>query len=88
MREAFITLIERFGPKALESEFDKALRLTFSKAANRRFRYWNAYNDYYRGLTQDTDTSFQRLFGEAFVRAYEEQVERLRAGRAKPTNDE
>ncbi|MCP4407768.1 MAG: type VI secretion system-associated FHA domain protein TagH [Gammaproteobacteria bacterium] len=87
MREAFVTLITRFGPKALEEEFDRALRLTFSKALNRRTRYWKSYVCYYRELTQDTDMSFQSLFGEAFVRAYEEQVERLRASRMNPTDN-
>jgi type VI secretion system protein len=82
MRAAFDSMLQRFDPAELEQRFDKRrskskLRLSASG------QYWDMYKDLYDDMTQDADANFQRLFGEEFARAYEEQMQRLTAGRGR-----
>jgi len=82
MRAAFDSMLERFDPAELEERFKKRksksmLRLTGSAL------FWEMYKNLYDEMTQDADANFQRLFGEEFARAYEEQMQRLTAGRGR-----
>ena len=82
MRAAFDSMVARFDPEELEQRFEKrksksVLRLSSSA------QFWDMYKDLYDDMTQDADANFQRLFGEEFARAYEEQMQRLTSGRGK-----
>ena len=82
MRAAFDSMLQRFDPEELEQRFEKRkpkskLRLSISS------QYWDMYKNLYGDMTQDADASFQRLFGEEFARAYEDQMQRLTAGRGR-----
>jgi predicted component of type VI protein secretion system len=37
------------------------------------------YREHFESIAQDSDAAFQQLFGEAFVRAYDDQIRRLEA---------
>lgn len=80
IREAFRALIDRFDPIQLEQRFAKqhkgSLLLGSQKARN-----WEAYSDYFNELAGDIDKSFQYLFGDGFVRAYEDQLQKLAISR-------
>ena len=45
---------------------------------NRKFKAWDAYCDFYRQVSRDTDAGFQAMFGEKFALAYEEQMRRMK----------
>ena len=80
MRAAFDSMLERFDPEELEERFKKRksksmLRLTGTA------QFWEMYRNLYDEMTQDADANFQRLFGEEFARAYEDQMQRLTSGR-------
>jgi type VI secretion system protein len=82
MRAAFDSMLQRFDPEELEQRFEKLkpkskLRLSSSN------HYWDMYKNLYGDMTQDADANFQRLFGEEFARAYEDQMQRLTAGRGR-----
>ena len=82
MRAAFDAMLQRFDPEELEHRFENRkskskLRLSTSG------QYWDMYKDLYDDMTQDADANFQRLFGEEFARAYEEQMQRLTARRGR-----
>ena len=82
MRAAFDSMLQRFDPEELEQRFEKRksksmLRLSSSS------QYWEMYKDLYDDMTQDADANFQRLFGDEFARAYEEQMQRLTSGRGR-----
>ncbi len=76
IREAFRTVIDRFDPITLEERFGKqgsgGILPGSQKAKN-----WEAYIHYYDELAGDIDRSFQYLFGDGFVRAYEDQLQKL-----------
>ncbi|HED35856.1 MAG TPA: type VI secretion system-associated FHA domain protein TagH [Gammaproteobacteria bacterium] len=76
MRAAFKGVIERFDPEMLNERFSRQQKgsiFTISQDA----KNWEAYLEYYKNLAGDTDSSFQSLFGDEFVNAYEEQLHKL-----------
>lgn len=82
IRQGFERMMERFSPEGLERQFNK-------KGGNgiipglQKAKYWNCYTEYYSGLTDNMEYSFQQLFGSDFVNAYEDQLRRLSAAQKK-----
>ena len=82
IRAAFKSIMDGFSPAVLEKQFErqgKGLGLPGMQKA----RYWNSYVDYYQSSIDNMETSFQHLFGDEFVDAYEEQLRTLAAERKK-----
>jgi type VI secretion system FHA domain protein len=80
IREAFRSLIERFDPVILEERFLKQQKGSLM-IGSQKARNWEAYIEYYNELVGDIDQSFQYLFGDGFVRAYEDQLQKLAISR-------
>ncbi|CAN5674345.1 type VI secretion system-associated FHA domain protein TagH [soil metagenome] len=87
MRVAFEFMLAEFAPDRLEEQFARQIEkgALIGKTAGlrhlRSWRYWELYRDKQLEIAKDPETSFRKLFGEAFAKAYEEQLERLRAQR-------
>jgi type VI secretion system FHA domain protein len=77
MRAAFESMLAEFDADRLQQEFDHQLSKSLVPA---RLRYWDLYRERRQELVKDPEASFRRLFGEEFARAYEEQLQQLRAG--------
>ncbi|WP_440996017.1 type VI secretion system-associated FHA domain protein TagH [Arhodomonas sp. SL1] len=80
MREAFFAMIERFDPDNLETQFSQRQQDSGVLGRMGRRRYWEQYRGLYDEIRQDTEGYFNRLFGEAFVEAYERQMDELKQG--------
>ncbi len=76
IRAAFRGIIDRFDPVQLEKRFAKQKK-GGSILGNQKAKNWDLYLDYYQRLAGDADSSFQYLFGDEFVQAYEEQLQQL-----------
>lgn len=76
IREAFKSVIERFDPITLEERFGKQSSVGILPGSQKA-KNWEAYIQYYDELSGDIDRSFQYLFGDGFVRAYEDQLQKL-----------
>ncbi|MFV9615648.1 MAG: type VI secretion system-associated FHA domain protein TagH [Gammaproteobacteria bacterium] len=80
IRAAFKGVLERFDPVLLDARFSRhnkgSLVLGSQKAKN-----WESYLEYYNELVGDIDNTFQYLFGDDFVQAYEDQLQRLAIAR-------
>jgi predicted component of type VI protein secretion system len=77
MRLAFESMLSQFDPLRLQEEFDRQMKGSiFGVAA--KLRYWELYRDKYGDLIKDAEVGFRTLFGDAFARAYEEHLERLK----------
>ena len=86
MRVAFEFMLAEFDPDRLEEQFDRqiekgALMGKVPAEAAAIWRYWDMYRDKQLEIARDPEASFRKLFGEAFAKAYEEQLERLRTQR-------
>jgi len=85
MRAAYAFMLQRFDPQTLKAQFDaKPGRKGFGFGT--QGRHWEAFEEYYREMTADSDDCFRRLFGDQFARAYEEQIQLLRAARDRTKN--
>lgn len=82
MRAAFKGIIERFDPVLLEKRFEKQNKGGLIPGI-KNAKNWELFCDYYNDLVGDLDNSFQYLFGDDFVRAYEDQLQRLAIARNK-----
>jgi type VI secretion system FHA domain protein len=78
IRSAFSGLITRFEPNKLEERFDRYGGSGLDMISMvKKSRNWEQFINYYSDLVDDMDNSFQKLFGENFVDAYEEQLQKL-----------
>lgn len=80
MRSAFEHMLEDFDPEKLQPRFEKQQK-PHPIAPLQKGRYWRQYQDYYRGLSDNIERSFQQVFGDEFVQAYQDQLRRLAAAR-------
>jgi type VI secretion system FHA domain protein len=80
MRSAFNFLLERFNPQILEAKFDK--QKSNSLLSSKKAKNWDLYSAFYQDIIKDRDDSFQYLFGDDFVQAYEQQMQQLKITRA------
>ncbi len=80
MRAAFDSMLTSFDPVELEERFKKRKAKSMLRMPGGA-QYWEMFRDLYEEMTQDADANFQRLFGEEFARAYEEQMQRLTSRR-------
>jgi type VI secretion system FHA domain protein len=81
MRAALAGVLQRFDPQAIEARLQEPTVMDKVLAANRKAKMWDRMVALYGQMTVEADSDFQRLFGEAFGAAYEEQIERLRQAR-------
>lgn len=83
IREAFEGMIKRFDPQSLEQQFNLGSKGSIIPGA-RAAKNWSAYEKYYAQINNNLDNSFQFLFGDEFVQAYEEQLRKLAIARSQP----
>lgn len=80
IRGAFKSVIERFDPVVLEQRFSKQKKGGLMPGSQKA-KYWESYQEYYNELVGDMDRSFQYLYSDEFVRAYESQLQKLALSR-------
>lgn len=83
MQAALQGVLERFDPQAIEARLAVPTVMDKMLASNRKAKMWDSMVGLYKQMTSEADDDFQRLFGEKFAAAYEEQTARLRM-RRKP----
>ncbi|VAW68078.1 Uncharacterized protein ImpI/VasC [hydrothermal vent metagenome] len=76
MRAAFKGVIGRFDPLQLEKRFAKHNKGGIIPGSQKA-KNWELYLEYFNEQAGDIDNSFQSIFGDEFVNAYEEQLQKL-----------
>ncbi|WED22942.1 type VI secretion system-associated FHA domain protein TagH [Vibrio sp. JC009] len=79
VQAALSAMLKRFEPEQLRNQFDK--KSGRGLLETKKAWYWEQYEDKYKEILTEAEDSFQELFGEAFSKAYQEQVERLSRSR-------
>jgi type VI secretion system FHA domain protein len=77
MRLAFESMLSQLDPNRLQDDFDRQLKKGSILGVPAKLRYWDLYRDKYTDLAKDAQGAFRALFGDAFAKAYEEQLDRL-----------
>lgn len=81
MRAALTGVLKRFEPQALEQRVLTRSVLDSLLPGARKARLWDLFEQMYGEISREAEDDFHALFGREFLRAYEEQVERLQAER-------
>lgn len=84
MRAALTGVLQRFNPAEIEKQQEESVMDTML-AANRKAKMWDRLVELYGDVEREAEDDFQRLFGEKFSTAYEDQVNRLRYSQARPS---
>ena len=77
MRAALEGVLGRFDPAELEGKLAKGSKLSNLIPATRKARLWELFQELFSQLQREAQDDFDELFGKAFLRAYEEQLDRL-----------
>ncbi len=83
MRAALEGVLARFTPEQLEKRIVKKGLLDSMIPATRKAKLWDSYTDMYKEIAREASDDFQKLFGEAFRQAYEEQIKLLQQSEPK-----
>ncbi|MEX8496322.1 type VI secretion system-associated FHA domain protein TagH [Leptothrix ochracea] len=87
MRAALDGVLDRFAPTALEQKLGQGSVFDNLLPMSRKARLWELYLQHFQSIRSEAQDDFQALFGKAFLAAYEQQLERLRAEKTpKPTD--
>jgi FHA domain-containing protein/type VI secretion system protein len=78
MRAALSAVLERFDPVRIESRLDEPSVMDKMLSSSRKAKMWDRLVELYGDIVRQADDDLQRLYGEKFSEAYEEQVARLR----------
>lgn len=81
LRVAFDSMLAEFNADRLQEDFDAQMSKHALPLIPAKMRYWELYREKSQELGTDADATFDRLFGEEFKRAYEEQFRKLKTAR-------
>lgn len=82
MRAALAGVLQRFTPEEIEQRVAGRGLLDNLVPGSRKARMWDLFEAKYAEISREASDDFQALFGNEFLRAYDEQVKRLREDRA------
>lgn len=80
MRAALAHVLSRFTPEEIERKIAAKSALDSLFAANRKAKLWDQFVALQGSIAAEAEDDFNTLFGKAFVKAYEEQMARLKSG--------
>jgi type VI secretion system FHA domain protein len=81
MRAALDGVLQRFDPQQLEAKLGARSSFASLIPATRKARLWELFQELFGQLQTEAQDDFDDLFGQAFLKAYEEQLARLRGER-------
>ena len=79
LQVALASLLQNFDPTALEQRLQDSSLWGNILPGAKKARYWEVFTELYKEIAQEAESNFYGLFGQAFARAYEEQINRLKA---------
>jgi FHA domain-containing protein len=77
LQAALDGVLARFDPAELEKALTARSVLHSLVPASRKARMWEVFVDHYARIRADATDDFHTLFGQAFLKAYEAQIDKL-----------
>jgi type VI secretion system FHA domain protein len=74
IQASLVSILKRFEPERFSEKFSEGLVL------QKKAKCWDEYRQAYRQIVEE---ALEDFFGEVFVRAYEEQIDKLRTRKNK-----
>ena len=78
MQAAFRVVVERFNPEQIERNLKSSGRAGGLFDGGGKGRAWDYFREMYALTAKDPDSAFAQLFAPAFIKAYEDQIRRLK----------
>ena len=79
MKAALDGVLQRFDPQQLEAKLSGRSGLAGLIPSSRKARLWELFQQLFGQLSSEAEDDFNELFGKAFLRAYQDQLDRLQA---------
>jgi FHA domain-containing protein len=79
MKAALDGVLQRFDPQQLEAQLSSRSTLANLIPSSRKAKLWELFQQLFGQLSTEAQDDFDELFGKAFLRAYEAQLDRLHA---------
>lgn len=79
MKAALEGVLQRFDPQQLESKLTTRSAIDSLIPSTRKARLWESFQQLFSQLSSEAQDDFDELFGKAFLRAYEAQLDRMHA---------
>jgi FHA domain-containing protein len=79
MRAAMADMLKRLHPEGLEEKVKDLSLLDSMRLGSRKAKLWDSYLELYGKIGAEAQDDFQALFGEAFLDAYEREIERVKS---------
>jgi predicted component of type VI protein secretion system len=76
-------MLKEFDPDHLQAQFDRTVKKSSLIGMPGKLRYWELYRDKWQEMARDSEGTFRKLFGEAFAKAYDEQLRLLKNGQRR-----
>jgi type VI secretion system FHA domain protein len=77
MKAALDGVLDRFNPQQLEAQLTQKSKLNALLPSLRKARLWELFQELFGQLSSEAQDDFEELFGKAFLRAYEAQLDLL-----------
>ena len=77
MRAALEGVLKRFDPQQLEGKLTHRSAISTLIPSTRKAKLWESFQELFAQLQTEAQDDFDELFGRAFLRAYEDQLDRL-----------
>lgn len=77
IRAALQSVLDRFSPEVLEQRLTDKSMLDSLFSANRKAKLWDQFHALSKQIQEEAQEDFHNLFGKAFLKAYDEQVNKL-----------
>ncbi len=74
MRSALQDVLKRFNPEYLEQRLQKKSPISLKIPIHRQAKLWDLFQDLYGDIEKEAQDDFNRLFGRAFAKAYNDQL--------------
>jgi type VI secretion system FHA domain protein len=79
MQTALKSILKRFDPETLEKRLQKLSPISASIPIHKQAKLWDQFQQLYEDIEREAQDDFNRLFGDAFSSAYEEQIQKLKS---------
>ena len=77
MKAAFEGVLQRFDPAQLEGKLTRKSAINSLIPSTRKARLWELFQELFSQISAEAQDDFDELFGRAFLRAYEAQLDKL-----------
>ncbi|GAA0404327.1 hypothetical protein GCM10009133_11200 [Cocleimonas flava] len=81
IQASLTSVLKRFEPENLIERLERQSPISASIPIHRKAKLWEAFEFLYQTIEGEAEDDFNRLFGQEFAKAYDDQVEKLKNAR-------